>query len=209
VNNEKVEISDKTIESATEKGLQSLGVKRENSVIEILNEPGSGLLGLWGNKEAKVSVSIKLGPSEFIKKIVESIVQEIDTNGMVSLTQEGNDIYVSIEGKSMGILIGKKGQTLESMQYLLNVILHRQFNHFKGRVILDIENYRERRQNVLVKVASETAERALKINREIELEPMSSYERRIIHMALKDSQLVNTYSRGEEPYRKVVVSPVK
>lgn len=208
-NNYKIEISDKTVESAVEKGLEALGIKRDNAEIEVLNQPGSGLLGLWGNKPAKVCVSAKMSPEEYLINMVKTIAEEIDNNCNVKINVRDDDYYVYIQGKHMGILIGKKGQTLNSFQYLLNVMLRRQFIHFKGKVIVDIENYRERRKMNLEKLALETAERVVKMKREVELEPMSSYERREVHLALKGDTRVTSYSKGEEPQRKVVISPVK
>lgn len=206
---QEIEITDKTVEAAIERGLQTLGIKQDNAEVEVITRPGTGLLGLWGNKSAKVRVSVKQPPREYLGKMVETVVEEVDPTSEVIITGNDDDYHVSIKGNHMGILIGKKGQTLNSLQYLLNVIMRRQFTGFKGRVIVDIENYRERRKTSLEKLASDTAERVMKMKKEIELEPMSSYERRVVHLTLKKYPRVNSYSKGEEPRRKVVVAPTK
>jgi len=206
---EKVEITDKTLQGAIEKGLQTLGIKRDNANIEVITEPSGGILGLLGNKDAKVMVSPLRPPEKYLEHLLREIIKGIDEGGKIEIQQNEDDFYVSINGEDMGVLIGKRGQSLESLQYLINVIMHRQFSDFNGRVIIDIEGYRQRREKYITQMAVQTARKAVKMKKEITLEPMTSHDRRVVHLALRDDPYVETSSRGEEPYRKVVITPLK
>lgn len=204
---EKIEITDKTVEGAIEKGLLELGVKKENAEIEVVTEPGSGFLGILGSKQAKVNVSVKSEPEEYAEKLLSFILDKHGVEGNINIEHNEGNMIIDISGKGMGVLIGRRGQNLNSLQYLINVIMHRQFENFSGRVILDAENYRQERERSLKQLALNIADRAEKQNHPVTLEPMTPQERRIIHMTLKDNPNINTYSSGEEPFRKVVISP--
>ncbi len=205
--NETVEIIDKSVEGAIEKGLEELGVRKENANIEIINEPGSGFLGFLGNKQAKVNVSVKQGPKEYVEELMKYIMQKYWLEADIQIKENEDNLLVDVSGNDLGVLIGRRGQNLNSLQYLTNVIMHRQFKKFEGRVILDVENYRQEREDALKQLAQNTAFKVEKNGREITLEPMTPQERRIIHITLKNNAKVDTYSSGEEPNRKVVISP--
>jgi len=209
VSTEKIEVKDKTIEGAIKKGLEQLGINRDNASIEVLSEPSSGILGIWGNREARVSMSPIHTPLSYLEYMLGKIIEEVDPDGIISIKEEGTELYVDIKGSDMGVLIGKKGQTLEALQYLMNVIMHRQFENFNGRVIIDIEGYRERRRKYISDMATKSARKAVKIKKEVVLEPMSGQDRRLVHLSLKDDPYVETYSSGDEPYRKVVIKPLR
>jgi len=123
----------------------------------------------------------------------------------VEMEEDGNTIFINIEGKDSGIIIGRRGDTLEALQYLANLVINKQEKEYK-RVIIDIENYRKKREDTLIKLSKKLAERVLKTRKSITLEPMSPYERRIIHSTLQNNKYVKTYSLGEEPNRKVVIA---
>ena len=203
---EKMEFVDKTLEGAIEKGLQELGIKKENADIEVLNDAGSGFLGI-GSKQAKVLMAPKLETREYIKEFVSFILEKMGVEAVVTVSEEGEDFFVDLTGRDMGILIGRRGQHLNALQHLVSVIVHRQFLNFPGRIVVDVENYRQKREEALEQLALNIAYKAERENKEIFLEPMSPQERRIIHITLKDNEKVSTYSEGEEPYRKVVVTP--
>ena len=205
--NEAVEIIDKTVEGAVEKAVEELGVKKENVNVEVIAEPGSGILGFLGNKQAKVAVSIKQSPAEYAQNLMSYFLEKLGVNGEVEVSEKDGDLYVDISGDNLGVLIGRRGQNLNSMQYLANVILHRQFGKFDGRVVVDVENYRQERETALEQLAQNMAQKVEENGREVSLEPMSPQERRIIHLALKDHPQLITYSSGEEPNRKVVIAP--
>lgn len=203
-----VEVSAKTVEEALSEGIKMLGVKKNNVKVEIISEPAQGFLKLLGSRTAKVKVSILKEPSAYIQDILSKILHIIGLNGEVIISKEDNEnIFLEIKGEKLGLLIGKHGSTLNDLQYLANVMLHRQFESIKQRVIIDIENYRQKRKRTLEQLAQNLAFKALRMKKEINLEPMTPNERRIIHLALKNNKDVITYSKGEEPYRKVIISP--
>ncbi|RJX23529.1 MAG: protein jag [Dethiobacter sp.] len=203
-----LEINAKTVEEALDEGIKKLGVKKENLKIDILYEPAQGLLKYFGSKTAKVRLTVKKEPEEFIKDFMLELLHIFSLEGDVNIEKkEEDDLYVKINGKDLGLLIGKRGNTLNSLQYLVNVVFHRQFANSKGRILLDVENYRQKRKQTLEQLAKNLALKALRTKKEVTLEPMTPQERRIIHLALKNNRDVITSSYGEEPYRKVVISP--
>ncbi len=205
-----IEVSAKTIEDALEEGLKILGVKKENVQIEILSEPAQGLLKFISSKQAKLRLTVLKEVDEYIQEFLENIVNIMGVEGTIKITSEENDeenLHYEITGENLGILIGKRGNTLNAIQYLANVVLYRQFAAQKQRIILDIENYRYKRKKTLENLARNLALKALRTRKEVALEPMNPQERRIIHLALKNNRDVVTSSQGEEPYRKIVISP--
>lgn len=207
--NTKIEVLDKTVEGAIEKGLEQLGVKKENAEIEVIAEPGTGFLGLLGSKAAKVTLSVKQEPKEYIKQLLGNILDKIGVNGEINIEENDEEFLINVSGKNLGILIGRRGQNLNSLQYLTNIIMRRQFEKFNGRVIIDAENYRQERERSLVQLAMNMAYKAEKQNQPINMEPMTPQERRIIHITLKDNPGIRTYSVGDEPHRKVVIAPAE
>lgn len=202
-----VEKTAKTVEEAVELGIEELGIKRENAEIEILSEPSNGLFGFIGTRSAKVKISMKKLPADFARDFIHELIEKMGlSNVNVEIEKQNeNTIYVDIVGDNLGILIGKRGQTLNSMQYLANLVVNRQFNEF-NRVMIDIENYRDRREKTLKQLAENLARKVVKGRRNIVLEPMIPQERRIIHTALQNNSSVSTYSQGDEPFRKVVIT---
>ena len=144
-----------------------------------------------------------------IKKFVEDILTTMDIQAtVITSIEEDGSLVVNMEGKDMGVLIGKRGQTLDSLQYLLNRVANKEQDGYV-RVKLDTENYRERRKKTLENLAKNIAYKVKKTRQPVSLEPMNPYERRIIHAALQNDLKVSTHSEGEEPYRKVVVTLAK
>ena len=203
-----IEVSSKSVEEALQEGIMQLGVRKDNVQVEILNEASSGLFKLLANKPARVKLTVIHEPVELIQNFLQEILRLIDLEGEVRIVKEEEEnIHVEINGKRMGVLIGKRGNTLNALQYLCNVVLSRNFNEHKRRILLDVENYRQRRESNLQQLAENMAGKATRTNREVSLEPMTPQERRIIHLALKNNTDVTTYSKGEEPFRKVVIAP--
>ena len=170
-----------------------------------MEEEGSkAVLGIFGGKEAKVKVTakknIKREAEEFLKMIFDNM--KIEAN---LVTEETEDtVKIDISGEDIGILIGRRGETLDSMQYLTNLVVNKEKDNYK-RVILDIENYRAKREDVLKSLAQKMADKVLRYRKNITLDPMNPYERRIIHAYLQNVDGVETTSIGEEPNRKVVI----
>ncbi len=201
------EATGKTLEEAVEKALTSLGIKRDNAVVEVKEEPNQGLLGLLGSKDARVVVKPEKTPDQYLKEYVKEMLSYMNIDGNVEVDEDEEKIKVEIYGDDVGSLIGKRGKTLSDIQYLISVILRRQFSGLKKMVVLDIENYRERREKTLVQLAKSVARKVKEEGREKALEPMTPQERRVIHLALQDYPGVTTSSNGEEPYRKVIIVP--
>ncbi len=202
-----VEESGKTVDEAIMKALSSLGVKRDNAVIKVLCEPAQGILSFIGNKNARVSVQVRLEPAQYIEEFFHKLMGYMNVNGKVTVIEDEEKLSINIEGKKSALLIGRRGKTLNELQYLVNAVLRRQFVGGRQMVIVDVEGYRLRREKTLKQLAASIARKVSQAGREQVLEPMTPQERRIIHMALQDHQDVITYSKGEEPYRKVVISP--
>lgn len=202
-----IEVNGKTVEEAVQRGCEELGVAAENVHVEILSEPTPGLFGLIGSKQARVRLTEKITPENYLRDFLLTIMKHLGLSGdvLVSVTEE--HFALNVSGPRMGMLIGKRGQTLNALQYLLNVVYHRHFPGQDRRVVLDVEDYREKREQTLRELAAKLARKVARYRKEVVLEPMSPQERRIIHTTLQGNPAVATYSQGEEPYRKVVIAP--
>lgn len=199
-----VEKTGKTTDEAIDAALAELGTSRENANIEILALPSKGLFGI-GSKEARVRVSVEENATvhavEFLSTIFDQFGLEVEMNTI----EAEESTTIDLVGKDLGILIGRRGETLDALQYLTNLTVSRAFQE-KHKYILDHEGYRQKRVATLEKLAIKLAGKVKETGRNINLEPMSPYERRIIHTALQGDPYVRTFSEGEEPYRKVVIT---
>ncbi len=202
-----IEATGKTVDEAVDKALASLGIKKDNAVIEVKEEPNQGLLGLLGSKDARVLVKPEKTPEDYVKKYVEDMLSYMNIDGKVIVEEDEEKVKVSVYGEDVGSLIGRRGKTLSDIQYLVGVILRRQFLGLNKMIVLDVENYRERREKTLVQLAKSVARRVKEEGTEKALEPMTPQERRVIHLALQNYSGITTVSSGEEPYRKVVIVP--
>lgn len=228
---EEKEFSGKNVEEAIEKGLKELGLSRDDVEVKILDEGKAGLFGLMGASPAKIKLIVKplkglkaeekgkaarekLSGGNLIsaqKKVKEELNEILKLMGMeaeITTSLEGERVVADIKSENGAILIGKKGQTLNALQLIVNLIVNRD-EKTRTKVIVDTENYRQRRENALVKMAGEVADEVKSKDRSRELEPMNPAERRVIHLALKDDRDVETTSQGEGNFRRVVVSPKK
>lgn len=201
------EATGRTLDEAVEKALTSLGIKKSNAIVEVKDEPNQGILGLIGIKSARVSVKPALKPDTYLELYLQEMLQLMKIEGRVSVKEDEEKIEASIFGQDVGALIGRRGRTLSDLQYLLNVVIRRQYNLLNKMVVLDVENYRLRREKTLTQLAVNAARKVCREGYEQALEPMNPQERRIIHIALQDYPGVTTYSSGEEPFRKVVIAP--
>ncbi len=199
-----VEKIDRTIAEAVSSALIDLGTTRDRVKIEILEEPTKGLFGIFGGKQAKVRVTLKDDPEEKASKFLKEILDNMGITARLDVNLKGNDLYIEIFSKDSAILIGRRGQTLDSLQYLVSLVINNGEDEYI-RVILDTEKYRSKREETLRKLANKLAYKVRKYKKEIVLEPMNPYERRIIHSTLQSNRYVGTRSEGEEPYRKVVI----
>lgn len=144
------------------------------------------------------------------EKFLQDVFAAMGLEVTIKTTAESENAYVfDLVGKNLGVLIGRRGQALDSLQYLLNLAVNRKLGEDRIHLILDVEDYRRRREETLIKLAKSVAERAIKTHRDVRLEPMNRHERKIIHTVLQENDRVETHSSGEDPYRYVIVTPVK
>ncbi len=220
-----VEVEAKTTEEAIQKACEELGVPREDLAVEVLASGSSGFLGL-GAKNARVRATVKEKPlssspvaqphaapadnqvAETAKKILEDLLRLLEVEATVELKEDSERILLQIRGDGSGLLIGRKGQTLDAMEYLINKIVHKEAED-KKRIVVDTENYRFRREDSLVKLAQRLGEKAKRLGRPVTISPMSAHDRRIVHLALQEDKGLRTWSTGTGLYRKVIISPEK
>lgn len=199
--------SAKSIDEAVSLALEELKVNREEVTVTVLEEPSRGFLGLIGTRPAKVEVAVNKNPERTIRKLLESLLEEMNMPCDIEVKEVGKEIYVDIKNMDSvdeGILIGKRGSTLDALQYILNISLHKEVDSYK-KVVLNIANYREKREKTLIDLAKKLAKTVKKTKKPIKLEPMNSYERKIIHSALQEDRAIETLSEGHEPNRRLVV----
>ncbi len=202
----KIEKKAKSVEEATKLLLEELGVSEDEVKIEVVDEGSKGFLGL-GSKEAVVSATLLNPETAIAKKFLTELFKsmKLDVTINATLTEEG-DVLVNLEGDNMGIVIGKRGDTLDSIQYLTSLVVNKETENYT-KVIVDTENYREKRYNALIALSERLAQKVARTGKRHTLEPMNPYERRIIHSNLQNNDDVTTRSVGEDPYRKVVIEP--
>ncbi|BFT76187.1 MULTISPECIES: RNA-binding cell elongation regulator Jag/EloR [Paenibacillus] len=201
----KIVVTGKTIEIAVKAGLSQWQVSEDRVKIHILEQPSRGLFGFIGSKEAKVELELIPDPLEEAIAFLQDMFEAMKISITIDTTKDREGYQLNMSGSELGILIGKRGQTLDALQYLVNIVANRYANsHF--RIILDAENFRDRRKKTLEELALRLANRVIKSKKEVILEPMNSQERKIIHAELQGHPVVKTYSKGEEPNRRVVIA---
>lgn len=199
-----VEKTAKTVQEAINLALEELGAQRDNVDIEVIEEGNKGIFGI-GSKFARVQVTLKRSRSEDAVNFLEDVLSKMNVEVEIEKMEDDESILLKITGKDSGIIIGRRGETLDALQYLTSLAVNKQSDDYK-RVTIDIENYRQKREETLVKLADRLAERVVRYRKSVTLEPMNPYERRIIHSSLQNNMLVETHSIGEEPNRKVVIT---
>jgi len=201
---EYVEKEAKTVESAIEEALNEMNIGKDDADIEVLDEGSKGLFGLIGGRNALVRVYKKVDYEEIVKSFLHPVFDMLGINGDIDVTVDNNVLNVKLSAENIGIIIGRRGETLDALQYLLGLVVNKQSEKFM-RVTLDVSNYREKREETLIRLAKRLADKVERTKKNITLEPMNPYERRIIHATLQDYGQVETYSIGDEPNRKVVI----
>ncbi len=198
-------VSGKTVEDAIRIGLSQLNTSQDRVKVTVHEEPSKGFLGLIGAKQAKVELEKLPDVIEHIQIFLDDIFRSMDLVVSFEVVSGKEGTLIHLKGEDLGILIGRRGQTLDALQYLVNIVANRHSNTFI-RVILDAENFRERRRKTLEDLALRLANRVMKTGKDVLLEPMSPQERKIIHSQLQDHPKVKTLSKGDEPNRRVVIS---
>lgn len=195
-----------TVEKAVSMALEELKADINEVDIDILQNPSSGFLGIMA-KDAKVKVSIVNGPKEKASNFLDLLLKKMNITCDYEIEFDNDTLNIvvnNIEGKDKGILIGKRGNNLDSLQYILSLIVNKGRNNYV-RTIVDIDGYRDKREKTLERLALKKADKCRYYKKKIKLEPMNPYERRIIHSALQSEKDIITYSEGEDPYRRVVI----
>ncbi len=200
-----IEKTGKTIQEAIKAALDELRADESSVDVEVLEEGNKGIFGIIGNKVARVRVTLKESTAEKARQFVQDVLEKMKLNADIFVEETEDSILLKIHGKDIGIIIGRRGETLDSLQYLASLVVNKEKGNYK-RVVVDVENYRQKREETLIKLANRLADRVIKYKKNIVLEPMNPYERRIIHSSLQDNSYVETYSIGDEPNRKVVIT---
>jgi spoIIIJ-associated protein len=200
-----VEATGKTVDEALKNALYELKITEDKVEIEILDSGNRGFLNLIGARPAKIKLKIKRDYMYEAEKFIIDVLNSMKIKAEVQIKEENNIIKVSLVGDDMGILIGYRGETLDSLQYLISLVINKGHEADYKRVVLDTENYRLKREETLKRLARKIADKVKRTSRAVKLEPMNPYERRVIHSALQNDLDINTYSEGEEPFRRVVV----
>jgi len=202
-----LESSGKSIEEAVEAGLRELGISRDQVEVEVLEEPAKGLFGLLGSRPARVRLTVREGVADRARDLVERIARAMGVEPEVKVREEDEHLSVELEGKNLGVLIGRRGETLNALQYIVSLAVNKERGEERKKVFLDVEGYRKKREETLQRLAVRLADKAKRRGRSVVLEPMSPQERRIIHTTLRGRDDIYTFSEGEEPFRKIIIAP--
>lgn len=200
----------KSVEEAVAGGLKVVGLDKEKAEIKVVSEGKAGVLGMFGGEEAEVEIREKLGKEEDAVEVLQEI---LNLMGLMAVSEaagpvsrEGEDIMLNIKGEELGRVIGKDGATLKSIQILVSSIVSRDFGE-KVRVFVDAGGYREKHDASLIRLAKEAAKDVEQTGQEKRLPPMSAADRRVVHVALKGSDKITTYSEGEGAERRLIIAP--
>jgi spoIIIJ-associated protein len=205
---QEVTATGQTVDEAVKSALEQLMVTKDRVEIHIIDEGKKGFFGIFGARPAVVKVKLLIDPIEEAEKFLRNVTEKMGAPAKIETVKNGKNIEFILSGDNMALLIGKRGQTLNSLQYLTQLVANRYSNEYLN-ITVDAENYRERRKETLIQLAERLAEKAVKTKQDIALEPMPSFERKIIHTALASHENVKTYSNGTEPNRHIVISPIK
>ena len=203
---EYIEISAKTVADAVTDACQKFEVTSDKLDYIVVDEGSSGFLGI-GSKPALIKAKVKSSVTDKAKDFLDEVFDAMNMVVVVDVKydEENRNLNVDLSGDEMGVLIGKRGQTLDSLQYLLSLVVNKETEEYI-RVKVDTEDYRRRRKETLENHAKNIAYKVKRTKRSVSLEPMNPYERRIIHSALQNDKYVTTHSEGDEPFRRVVVT---
>lgn len=202
----KIVASGKTIDDAVRNGLTQWQVTEDRVKIVVLEQPSKGLFGLIGTKEAKVELELVPDPLEEAEQFLQEVARTMGLSVSIERKQTKDGIQLSVSGGGdLGMLIGRRGGTLDALQYLVNIVANR-YSNSHLRIVLDAEDFRERRRKTLEELSDRLAGRVIRTRKEVVLEPMTPHERKVIHSQLQNHPKVRTFSKGDEPNRRVVIA---
>ena len=201
-----VTASGQTVEEAIQSALKQLNITRDQAIIDVIDEGKKGFLGIFGSAIAVVKVTEKKDNILETEQYLKDITNHLGLDVTVEKEQTDTHVTFQLSGEKIAILIGKRGKTLNALQYLAQLVLNKNGGEYHS-VTVDAEGYRERRKDTLIDLAHKMADKAVRLNRKVALEPMPAYERKIIHSTLQDRDDVSTYSDGIEPHRAIIIKP--
>lgn len=203
---EYIQISAKTVDDAITEALIQLGVTSEQLEYEVIEKGSAGFLGI-NSKKAIIKARKKETLEDKVRSFLDEMFRAMNMEVVVDLTYDeaSKNMDIELKGTDMGILIGKRGQTLDAIRYLVSIVANKDTEEYI-HVKMDTENYRKRRRETIENLAKNLSYKVKRTKKPVTLEPMNAYERRIIHSALQNDKYVSTYSEGEEPYRHVVIA---
>lgn len=202
-----IEITGKTVEDAITNALIKLETTSDRIEYEVIEKGSPGFLGFIGKQDAVIKVRKKNSLLDDTYEFLNSLfaAMNLEVTSKIDYDEDSRTMNIDFSGEEMGILIGKRGQTLDSLQYLISLVVNKESDSYI-KVKVDTEDYRERRKQTLENLAKNLSYKVKRTRRPVTLEPMNPYERRIIHSALQNDRYVETHSEGDEPYRKVVIT---
>ena len=192
----------KTVHEAIHNGLEQLGLETWQVTIDILHDGSKGFFGFGRSAEVRLTEKVTEGGNAEV--FLNELFRKMGVEATATAVSEDDQISVDITGDSTGVLIGRRGETLDALQYLTSLVVNKGSKEYK-RVTVDTENYRKKREETLVRLAGRIANKVANTGRRVTLEPMNPYERRVLHYTLQNHPKVETYSEGQEPFRRVVV----
>lgn len=199
-----IEQEGRTASEALEAALQRLGATRDQVSVKIVREASKGLFGL-GAKPVKIRVTLKEDPSSTPEGVLSAILQKMGIEATIRAELADGRVHLTVLTQNSALIIGKRGRTLDAVQYLINSIVNKS-SLVKKKIVINTEGYREKREERLVKLAYKLAAKAKKTDQEVVIEPMNPHDRRIIHMTLQQDDQIKTFSRGEGAFRSVVIT---
>ena len=200
----KIVVTGKSIADAVNKGIVQWNTTEDRVKIQVLEQPSKGLFGIIGTKDAKVELELIPDAMEEAIHFLQEVFGTMNLQVRIEQKTEKDSVELHLYGSELGMLIGRRGQTLDALQYLVNIVANR-YSSTHLRIVLDAEQFRERRKKTLEDLAARLADRVIRTKKEVVLEPMSPQERKVIHAKLQDHPKVRTFSRGEEPNRRIVI----
>lgn len=200
----KKEFTAKTVEEAKAEAVKEFGVSEDKIIFEVIEEPKKGFLGI-GTVDAKISAEYIKSKSDKASEYIENIIKEMGIEATLNVTENEDGAVIDIVGDTTGAVIGRRGETLDAIQYLASMCANKSDRDYY-RITVDCCGYREKRKIVLEELAAKISKTVIRTGRSSTLEPMNAYERRIIHSAVSEIEGVSSKSIGEEPYRRVVIS---
>lgn len=204
-----IEKRGKSVDEAIKAALDELSCEIDDVIIEVIEEANKGILGIVGKKPAIVKVTLREKPEEEVRKTLVDLLNKMKIDYKIDRVEwDKEKVRINIVGKDMGLVIGRKGETLNALQYMTSLIVNKNREE-KIRIVLDVEDYRRKKEKSLEKLAIKLSDKVKTTQKNVVMRPMSPQERRIIHTVLQGDPQVTTYSTGDEPNRKVVITMKK